>query len=98
MKILALEKELHNKLLDPVDSLLKAEAERLWELQQSGFVREAYFNENDHTAVLVLESINIETARLVLSSLPLVETGWIEFEVIPLVPYNGYARLFTREI
>ena len=28
-------------------------------------------------------------------TLPLVAQGLIEFDIIPLVPYDGYARLFA---
>jgi hypothetical protein len=68
----------------------------VWELQQSDAIREIYFNSNQHTAVIVLECLNIEEAQRFLSTLPLVMAGLIEFEVIPLVPYNGLARLFTE--
>ena len=98
MKILALERELPGGTVDDFRLLLKAEARRIWELQQSGLLREIYFNSNRHTAVLVLESPGIEEAGQVLSTFPLVMAGMIEFELIPLVPYDGLARLFTEEL
>jgi len=36
-------------------------------------------------------------AQLLLQSLPLVKEGLICFEVIPLKPYSGFARLFENE-
>jgi hypothetical protein len=49
----------------------------------------------DHSeAALVLECEDVESARQVLASLPLMEYGLIEFELIPLVAYPGFARLF----
>jgi muconolactone delta-isomerase len=95
MKILALEKELPGATAEAFRPHLKAEAYRVWELQQSGALREIYFRADQHTAVLILECVDVEEARRTLSSLPLVIAGLIEFEIIPLAPYDGFARLFA---
>jgi muconolactone delta-isomerase len=94
MKILAFEIELPGSTPAAFQPLLAAEARRIWELQQSGKVREIHFRADRHTAVLMLECENVEAARRVLSNLPLVEAGLIQFEIIPLAPYDGFARLF----
>jgi muconolactone delta-isomerase len=95
MKILALEKELPGATAEAFQLLLKDEARRLWELQQSGALRETSFRADRHSAVLVLECSDIEEAHRFLASLPLVKAGLIVFEVIPLEPYDGFARLFS---
>jgi muconolactone delta-isomerase len=95
MKILALEKELPGATAEAFQPLLKDEACRVWELQQSGALREIYFRADQHTAVLVLECTDVDEVRRLLSSLPLVAAGLIEFEIIPLAPYDGFARLFA---
>jgi len=94
MKLLALEKELPGATADAFQPLLRAEARRVWELQQSGELRETYFHADRHTAILVLECGDSDEARQLLSSLPLVAAGLITFEIIPLAPYDGVARLF----
>lgn len=96
MKLLALERELASSCDPRWVEFSKAEAKRLWELQQEGFVREAYFDTLEHTAVLVLEADSKADAESLLASLPMVENRIIRFEVIPLAPYDGYARLFER--
>ena len=96
MKILALEHELPGATAEQFQPLLKDEARRVWELQQSGALREVYFRADQHTAVLVLECSSVEEARDLLAGLPLAAAGLIEFEVVPLAPYDGYARLFDR--
>ncbi len=74
---------------------MKDEARRVWEMQQSGQLREIYFDADQHNAVLILECAEVEEAHAaVLASLPLVSAGLIEFEIIPLAPYDGFARLF----
>ena len=95
MKFLALEQELPVATAEAFQPLLKDEARVVWELQQSGELREIYFNADQHTAVLVLECSDMEAARHLLATLPLVQAGLIAFDVIPLVPYDGFARLFA---
>jgi hypothetical protein len=75
---------------------LKAEAARAWELYQTGFIRELYFGQDQHNAVFILECGSLVEAGQVLGTLPLVEHGLITFELIPLVPYPGFARLFAE--
>ena len=74
---------------------LKAEAARVWELQQSGILREIYFRQDRSDAVLILECADVAEAQRVLATLPLVREKLITFEVIPLKPYPGLARLFA---
>jgi len=97
MKILAMEKEVvgfrKNELAATV---LEAEAMRAWELQQSGQIREMYFRSDKPAAVLVLECDSADQAKAVLSTLPLVRDGLIDFEIIPLVAYPGFQRLFKK--
>ena len=79
------------------ESLLKDEAQRAWELYQAGVIRELYFRADRHAAVLVLECAHLEEAREMLNTLPLVREKLIEFEVIPLTAYPGFARLFADD-
>lgn len=72
----------------------KEEAARVWELYQAGTFRELYFRQDESSAVLILECDNVEEAKDFLNTLPLVREGLIAFDVIPLVPYPGLARLF----
>lgn len=97
MKILALEKEIAGKTAEDFQPHLTAEAARAWELYQSGIIREMYFRTDLHEAVLVLECPDIEEARHILNMLPLVREGLIDFEIIPLIPYSGFSRLFAEE-
>jgi hypothetical protein len=97
MKILALEKESSGVQPGQFSPHLKAEASQLWEMHQSGVVRELYFRQDRSEAVLILECASTEEARQTLDCLPLVQAGLIRFEVIPLIPYPGFARLFGEQ-
>ncbi len=92
MKILATETEL-KKLNATTDSeILKDEARAIFELQQKDILREIYFDEN-HCAVLILECADKTDASKILSELPLVKNGFIQFEIKELHPYTGFSRL-----
>jgi muconolactone delta-isomerase len=67
---------------------------RAWELYQKGSVRELYFVKDDNLAVLILEAKNKEEVEKILQTLPLVKQKLIAFDVFPLIPYNGFERLF----
>jgi len=94
MKILVLEIEANGTRPEQFQPFLKAEANCVWELYQKGTIRELYFRADCSQAVLMLECADITEAQGTLASLPLVRAGLIRFEIIPLIPYPGFARLF----
>ena len=95
MKILAVEKEMAGVTDKQCEPFLKAEAARVWELYRSGELRESYFRADRSQAVLILECADAKEAHQLLATLPLVKRGLIKFEVVPLIPYPGFARLFA---
>ena len=96
MKILAIEKEASDITAEQFRPCLKPEAARVWELYQAGIIRELYFGRDQHNAVLILECDSVAEAAQALGTFPLVEQGLITFELIPLMPYSGFARLFVE--
>jgi hypothetical protein len=98
MKILAIEQELPGVTAEDFTlPLKKAEAARAWELYQAGVCRELYFRQDYPSAVLILECDGLEQAKEALNTLPLVQAGLITFDLIPLVPYPGFSRLFVQK-
>ena len=95
MKLLALEVEEPGTPAEAFAPHLAEEAKAVWDLYLSGIVREAHFRTDRHTAVLVLECRDAEHAREVLATLPLVRNKLIRFDIVPLSPYPGFARLFA---
>lgn len=92
MKILAIETELKKLNANSDKEILKQEALTVLELQQKNILREIYFDEN-HCAVLILECNDTTEAGKILSDLPLVKGGFIQFEIKELQPYTGFSRL-----
>lgn len=97
MKILAIEQEVPGVTGEDFKPHLKAETSGVWELYQAGVIRELYFRADRSCAVLILECTDIEEARDVLGTLPLVKKGLISFDIIGLAPYPGFSRLFAQE-
>lgn len=95
MKILAVEKDKPGLSQDQLQPYLREESARAWELYQDGIIRELYFRADFPAAILVMEAESIEEARKAVETLPLVRERFVEFELIPLVPYPGFARLFV---
>jgi len=95
MKFLALENAVpdidENRF---TQDILRRESARAWELVQQGIFREIYFRSDRQEAVIMMECDSLPAAREALNSLPLLKAGLIAFDVAPLVPYNGFARLF----
>ncbi|HVO21882.1 MAG TPA: hypothetical protein VMU15_21705 [Anaeromyxobacter sp.] len=96
MRVIAIEKAVpgvkEEAFTPPV---LREEAARAWELYQAGELRELHFRADREEAVLFLEVPDLPAARAVLARLPLVQRGLIDFELVPLAPYPGFARLFS---
>jgi muconolactone delta-isomerase len=97
MKILALEHELPGATAEQFQQHANDEARKVWELYQSGVIRELYFRADKNEAVLVLECASVIEAQEILASLPFVQAGLISFEVLPLKAYPGFARLFEKD-
>ena len=95
MKILAIEKEIDGTTKEQFTPYLKLEAQRVWELHQTGVIREIHYGKSSHNAVLILECKDEIEAKEILDTLPLVKEKLITFEIIPLIPYDGFERLFN---
>lgn len=95
MKILAIEREIGGVEWDNTEELLEQEAQHVFQLYLSDSLREIYFTE-DKNAVLVMETKDRKTAKILLEALPLVKSGKIKFEVFELNPYTGYERIIRN--
>jgi hypothetical protein len=95
VRILALEVEKPGASAADFQPLLTEEARRVWQFYQDDFIREIYFRADETLAVIMLECSDVEEAKQKLAELPLVSAGLIDFELISLVPYPGFSRLFA---
>ena len=96
MKVLALGRDTAPADDPRFAELRPAEARRAWELYQADVLREIYFRADRPNGVLVFEVPDVAAARAAVDSLPLVAAGLIDFDLVPLKPYPGIARLFAE--
>ena len=96
MKILAMAKILPGVTPKEIQQLLKVETAKAWEFYMAGVFREMYIRTDFPSAVLMLECANVETAREKLAELPMVEQKVIDFDVIPLGPFDCLTSLFAQ--
>src|SRR5258707_2492590 len=82
----------------PREELLQHAAEEIqavWELYEQGICREFYTRANEPgRVVMMFESASVEAANEVLATLPFAKLHLIDFDLIPLAPFSGLARLF----
>jgi muconolactone delta-isomerase len=95
MQLLAIEQDIPGADAEQIRVRLEEEARAAWDLKMNGILREIWFTP-DHRAVLMLECAGEEEARETLTRLPLYREGLIGFEIIPLLPYDGFERLFDK--
>jgi hypothetical protein len=96
MKVLALGHDVVAQDDPRFAELRPAEARRVWDLYQQEVLREVYFRADRPNGVLVFEVPDLEAARAAVDSLPLVAAGLIDFDLVPLRSYPGFARLFRE--
>ena len=76
------------------EQLLKQEAKVLWDLQKNGIIRNIWFTKNSREAILILESEDLIRTKEIIDSFPLVKDCLITYDIVELVAYDGYERLF----
>ena len=96
MKILAIDKILPEATEEKIKVHLKEEALKAWELYNSGVFREMYFRTDRGGAVIIMECEDLEAAKKVVSNLPIVKAGLVDFDLIPLGPFLPLATLFEK--
>jgi len=76
------------------EQLLKQEAKVLWDLQKNNIIRNIWFTKNTREAVLIIETEDIIRTKEIIDTFPLVRERLITYDIIDLVAYDGYERLF----
>jgi hypothetical protein len=80
---------------EQLGSLAKPEAAAAWEMVCSGALRSIHFIEGPVGAVLLFEAGDRAEADALVGRLPMVQQGLLNIEVLPLVPFTGFAALFA---
>jgi len=97
VKILAIDKVLDTATPEGVKSNFMKEVNQTVKLYLADVVREIYFRQDRSGTVLVMEAQTLEDARKMIETLPLVKSGMIDFDLIPLGPFMPLALLLDDE-
>ena len=76
------------------EQLLKQEAKVLWDLQKKGIIRSIWFTKNTREAILIIEAEDTIRTKEIINTFPLVKECLITYDIVELVAYDGYERLF----
>lgn len=76
---------------EQIAEYLEPEAERVRDLYMHGVFRSVYSRGDVKGAVVELECESLEEARQVMETMPFAQQKMIEIEMIPLLPYRGFA-------
>jgi len=76
------------------EQILKQEAKVLWDLQKKSVIRNIWFTKNTREAILIIEAKDSIKAKEIIDKFPLVKECLITYDIVELVAYDGYERLF----
>ena len=76
--------------LDDWAVVAQQEAQHAKDVYLRGTMRHIWLRGDGRGAVAMFEAESIEHMREIASSFPLMKVGLYEFEIIPLLPYDGY--------
>ena len=76
---------------EQIAEYLEPEAERVRELYMQGVFRTVFSRGDVKGAVVELECASIEEANKLMETMPFAQQKMIDVEVIPLLPYRGFA-------
>ena len=98
MQLLAVSKMKEDADRSKMGPHLKDEVKHTLEGYLDGHIRNFWWQAEQNGIVLLLESADKEEAQRVLGELPLVISGFIEFDLIPLKPLLPLGMLIGREM
>jgi hypothetical protein len=95
MKILCLDRPSPCATVERCQPHMESEARHSWESYKKGVIRDIYFRQDRPGVAILLECESTDAAKDVLAELPLVKSGLVEFEVIPLGRFANWEILFA---
>ena len=95
MKILVMPKPIEGVSREELLQHSAEEIQAVWQLYEQGICREFYTRANEPSRVVMMfESETVDATNKALATLPFARLHLIDFDVIPLAPFTGLARLF----
>jgi hypothetical protein len=98
MKIIAIDRILPTASEEKIRGVVIREALHIWTLYTKEVLRELYFRKDRPGVVMVLECDSAAEAKRLLNTFPLVKSGVIEFDVIPVGHFVPFGTLIDKDL
>ena len=98
MKLFAIDRIRPTATEETIRGVVIHEALHIWMLYSKDIVREAYFRKDRPGVILVLEAENVAEAKAILATFPMVKSGVIEFEIIPVGHFVPFGTLLDQDL
>jgi muconolactone delta-isomerase len=97
MKVLFITRRNPSVTSEQIAALRPEEVRAVWRLVKAGTLREIYYTAERPAVVGVLECAGAEEARAIMATMPMAQHGLIDFEFLPLTPYDQFELLFRGD-
>lgn len=98
MKILVILTPKEGKTRDDFAPFFVDEAKAVWSSYKNGDLREFYFQQSPLVVTLIYEAIDLHSVNIEVDSLPMVEFGLLDRQVIQLGPLLPLEAIFEKTI
>lgn len=98
MKILVIDKILPTATEENIRGVVIRDAMHTWVLYTKDVVREVYFRKDRPGVVMILECANVEEAKTLLKTFPMVKAGVVDFDIIPLGHFVPFGTLLDQSL
>jgi hypothetical protein len=95
MQILVMPRLHQGAQVEELQKYRRAEIQAVWDLYVQGICRQIYARaDQPGSAIFIIESESVESAREILKALPLVQLNFLDLDMIPLAPFTHLQSLF----
>lgn len=81
---------------EEIEQYAAAEAKSIADLIEAGWVCEAYYREDRHGAILMLECRSAAEAQQIVGTLPFVKAKFVKADLVPLRPWPALQQALTE--
>lgn len=96
MQFLVIARVVEGTAIEKLLPLVKPESAKIWEYYAADLIRGVYYIADMSGAVLIYEAANLEEVKAAVTQLPMVQSGVLQTEILPLKPYTGIKELFAQ--
>jgi hypothetical protein len=97
MQVLVIARVKPGILVEQVLPFVAPEAGQAWEFYASEQIRQMYYIADMSGAVMLWEGESVASVTEEVHKLPMAKGNILDFDILPLKPYTGFAALFAQK-